>query len=79
VASALCRRCFNNNKTDSWYAAPAPAAVDLYLLPAGRSAANQPPAAAAVDLWDRRTDGQTADRYMDPAPHTKRASSLVDG
>jgi len=26
------------------------------------------------------TGGQTdMDRYMDPAPHTKRASSLVDG
>ena len=36
--------------------APAPAAVDRYLLPAGRSAANPPHAGAAVD---RRTDGRT--------------------
>jgi len=33
---------------DSWYA-----------VPAGRSAANQPHAAAAVDRWDRQTDEDT--------------------
>jgi len=37
-------------------AAGTPIAVDRYLLLAGRSAANPPAAAAAVD---RRTDGQT--------------------
>ena len=31
------------------------AAVDRYLLPAGRSAANPPHAAAAIDRWDRHT------------------------
>jgi len=36
----------------SGYAAPAPAAVDRYILPAGRSAANPPHAAAAVDRTD---------------------------
>jgi len=40
----------------SWYAAPVPAAIDRYLLPAGCSAANPPTAAAAVDRWDRQTD-----------------------
>jgi len=35
---------------DRWYAAPALAAIDRYLLLAGRSAANQPHAAAAVNL-----------------------------
>jgi len=29
-------------------------------LPAGRSAANLPAAVAAVDRWDRRTDGRSA-------------------
>jgi len=38
---------------ESWYAAPAPTASDRYLLPTGRSAANQPHAA------DRRTDRRT--------------------
>jgi len=33
-------------------------AIDQYLLPAGRSAAN-PPHAAAVDRWDRQTDRRT--------------------
>ena len=32
------------------------AAIDPYLQPAGRSAANPPIAAAAVDRWDRRTN-----------------------
>ena len=36
---------------DSWYAAPAPAAIDR------RSAANQPHAAATVDWRDRQTYG----------------------
>jgi len=35
------------------------AVVDRYLLPTGRSAANPPAAAAAVDRWDGRTDGRT--------------------
>jgi len=36
----------------------APAAVDRYLLPAGRSAANPTAAVAAVDRRDRQTDGR---------------------
>ena len=36
--------------------APVPA-VDPYFLPAERSAPNPPHAAAAVDRWDRQTDG----------------------
>jgi len=36
-----------------------PGAVDRYLLRVRRSAANPPHAAAAFDLWDRLTDGQT--------------------
>jgi len=50
--------------------------MDRYLLPTGRSATNQPHAAAAVERWDRQTDGRTIqlgdarpDRYIDPAPH----------
>jgi len=43
-------------------------------------AANPPHAAAAVDRWDRQTDGRrdrrTLDRYMDPAPHAIRAASI---
>jgi len=35
-----------------------PAAVDRYLLPAGRSAANPTAAVAAVDRRDRQTDGR---------------------
>ena len=35
----------------------APAAIDRYLLPARRSAANLLHAAAAVDRWDRQTYG----------------------
>ena len=39
------------------------AAVDRYLLPAGRSAANPPHAAAAIDRWDRHTtDGHRTHR-----------------
>jgi len=42
-----------------WYAAPAPAAVHQYLLPAGRSAANLLATFAAVNRWDRQTDRQS--------------------
>ena len=42
---------------------PAFAAVHRYLLPGRRSAANPPYTAAAVEWWNRRTDGQ-----MDPRP-----------
>jgi len=42
---------------------PAFAAVHRYLLPGRRSAANPPYTAAAVECWNRRTDGQ-----MDPRP-----------
>jgi len=45
------------------------------LLPAGRSAANRPAAASAADRWDRRTDGRTLDRYIDPALRTMKAAS----
>jgi len=40
----------------------APAAIDRYLLPAGRSAANTLTAVVAVNRWDRRrtdTDGRS--------------------
>ena len=40
-------------------AAPAPAAVDRYLLPARHSAANPPATVAAVERWDRQMDGRT--------------------
>jgi len=36
---------------------PATAAVDRYFLPAGPTAANPPQRHAAVDRWDRQTDG----------------------
>jgi len=56
-------------------AAGTPIAVDRYLLPAGRSAANAPAAAAAVDRW---TDGQTDYRpFHRPAPHTMQAVSIA--
>jgi len=51
-------------------------AINRYLLQAPALAANQPHAAAAVDRRDRQTDGQTPDRYIDPAPHTMLAVSI---
>jgi len=42
------------------FAAAAPVvqqSINRYLLPAGPAAANPPHAAAAVDRWDRQTDG----------------------
>ena len=54
----------------------APAAVDRYILPTGRSAANPPAAVAAVDRWDRQTDERT-DRCIDPAVHAMRAASIM--
>ena len=37
---------------------PPPAAVDRYLLPARRSAANPPQRRAEGESWDRQTDGR---------------------
>jgi len=52
---------------------PVPAAIDRYLLFAGRSAANPPAAAAVVDRWDRRTD-----RMMDTMPLHKPSRMLCE-
>jgi len=49
------------------------AANDRYLLPARHSAANPPHAAAVVDQWDRHM----LDRFIDPAPRTLRALSII--
>ena len=38
--------------------------VDRCVQHAGRSAANPPHAAAAVERWVRQTDGGTPDRYI---------------
>jgi len=46
-------------------ASSAPASIDRYLLPAGRSEENPPAAVAAVDRWDRQTDGRKPDRNTD--------------
>ena len=62
------------------------AAIDRYLLPAGRLAANQPADVAAVNRWDRQTDGRTNGwtdarplhislHVVDPVPHAMRAVS----
>ena len=54
----------------------APSAIDLYCLPAGRSAENSPAAVAAVaavDRRDRQTDGRTLNQCIDPAAHTVRS------
>ena len=50
----------------------APPAIDRYILPAGRSAANPTTAVAAVDRWDRHTDGWTDARPLHtyPAQHS---------
>jgi len=50
-----------------------------YFLPAGRWATNPPASVAAVDRWDRRTDGRTPDRYKDPAEHTGSVNNNVTG
>jgi len=54
-SDVLWRRC-------CW--ALAPVAVDRHVLPSGRSAANPPHAATAVERWDRQTDGRTDARPL---------------
>ena len=50
---------------DSWYAAPAPSAIDRYLLPARRSAENKPYAAAVNRKeWNTEINGRTPDCYI---------------
>jgi len=57
----------------------ATAAVDRHFLPTGRLAANPPTAVAAIDLWDRRTDGRTLNRYVERARHAVWAASMWTG
>jgi len=45
-------------------------------LAQGRSAANLPHAAAAVDRWDRQMNGWMLDHFIDPAPHAVWAVSI---
>ena len=67
LAFAAQRRRLQEKSTDSWYAAPAAAAVDRYLLQHPRSAAN-PLLLLSIDgtdrQTDRQTDGRTLDRFM---------------
>ena len=71
---SLCRACSSGCQHDAttFAAEPwrlqhgthsVPAAIDRYLLSAGRSAANPPATIAAVYHWDRRTDGRPTVTY----------------
>ena len=67
---------------------PTAFAIDQYLLPTGRTAAN-PSAAVVVDGWKRKTDGQTdaetfhrpcsayADRVNKTALSEKRSGRMI--
>jgi len=55
----------------------APAAVDPNLLPTGMLNSKPAGHVVAVDQRDRRTDGQTHDRYIDSAPYTMPAASII--
>jgi len=56
----------------------APAAIDLRLLPARRSAAKlRPPLLLSIDGTARQTDERPAGRYIDFVPHTMRAASVI--
>ena len=60
LCSASSFGCLNDTaRICCWALSPA---IDRYLLSAGRSAANPQHAAAAVDRWNRQTDGQTDGR-----------------
>jgi len=48
---------------------PAPATVDRCVLPVGRSAANPPHAATAVNRRDRQTNGETDGQTHSPLLH----------
>jgi len=60
-AFAVERRCLPHD-TRSYRSIPA--------ADAGAQQQTPPAAVAALGRWDRRTDGRTSDRYIDPAPHT---------
>jgi len=57
-------------------AAPAPAAIDRYLVPAQQQT-HHTPLLRSNDMGqtDERTNGRTFDRYIDPT-HTMRAASM---
>jgi len=59
LSAGACCGAIAAERTCSWYAAPVAVAADRHLLPAERSAANPPASAAAVDRWDRQTDGRS--------------------
>jgi len=75
--ATLNKRVFSYLRTlITWYcphSSTAAAAINRYsLLLAGPTAANLQQRRAAAG-WDRRTDGQTPDRCVEPGPHTTRA------
>jgi len=54
------------------------AAISKHLLPVGITAANPPPhAAAAVDRWDRQTEGRTDAAYYANSVNNKREQRLT--
>jgi len=68
----------------TWHCPHSPAAaasIDRYLLSVWPTAANLQQRRAAAG-WERqtngRTDGRTPDRYMDPAPRTMLAASIIN-
>jgi len=60
--AANCGR-LQETSIDSWYAAPAPAVIDRYLLPAQQQT-SRTPLLLSIDGTGRRTDGRTLDRYI---------------
>jgi len=47
------------------------------IFPARRALSSKPAARRSVDRQDRQKDGQTLDRFIDPAPHTMLAVSIT--
>jgi len=56
-----------------WHAQPA--AIDRYLL---QQQTRRTPLLLRIDGTDRQTDGETPDRYIDPAQHTTRGATISD-
>jgi len=54
-----------------------PAAIDRYLRPTGLSTANPPAAVAAVDRWDRQTEGRTQPLHKSRSAICTRLEHLI--
>ena len=76
VFSASSLRC-QHDTARSRCSAPRLLAIDISCPRGALLQTRRTPLLLSIDGTDGRTDGRTLDRFIDPAPHTTRAVSIL--